>query len=188
MKHKYLVLLLIMVIATIAFFYFSSNKFSYNLRVIDAYDARIREEQERLNSAKVLNEQLQHVAKVIMNTMTTNRRFTTEEVNAFARRLADLAEKNEIKVHGFNHKTISTPNPHRLQHNYSMELHCTFVQMGQLLADLESMNHIVRVETIEIRPLQTDRRARDQQVTIETKDTVYRVNLELAAVKIVKEA
>ncbi len=63
MKRKYLYLLLLIAITAVAFFYFSNDTISAKTRRISAYDRRIKQEQEKLNSAKVLNEQLQLVQK-----------------------------------------------------------------------------------------------------------------------------
>ena len=67
-KQKYLILLCAMVLIALCFFYFTSNMISEKQDKIKRYDRRIKVEQEKLNSAKVLNEQLQHVSLVIKNT------------------------------------------------------------------------------------------------------------------------
>ena len=184
MKRKYAYLLLLIIITAVAFFYFSNDSISTKIRKIKAYDKRIKLEQEKLNSAKVLNEQLQLVSKVIMNSMTSEKNFTSDEVNSFIKVLADLADKYQIAVHSVFPKVVSSLNRHYLEQLYTMELNCTFIQMGQFLGDLESFNHIIKVKTLDVRPIDLDLKETDVG---EAPVTRYKVTLELSVYKIVKE-
>ena len=58
-KQRYLLLLFLMILSTLCFFYFSTNSVKAKIIKIDKYDEAIKEEQEKLNSAKVINDQLQ---------------------------------------------------------------------------------------------------------------------------------
>jgi len=185
MKRKYLYLLLLIAITAVAFFYFSNDTISAKTRRISAYDRRIKQEQEKLNSAKVLNEQLQLVSKVIMNSMTSEKDFSSDEVNSFIKILADLADKYQIAVHSLFPKVVSSLSRHYLEQLYTMELNCTFIQMGQFLGDLESFDHIIKVKTLDVRPIDTDLK---ETATGEIPATRYRVTIELSVYKIVKEA
>ncbi|MBN1948540.1 MAG: type 4a pilus biogenesis protein PilO [Candidatus Cloacimonetes bacterium] len=184
MKQKYLILLCLIVLITILFFYFSSNGIDKRVKRIARLDRTIKIEQEKLNSAKVLNEQLQQVSKVIRNSISEKDLFTTEEANAFIKRLADLADKYKIAIYAMYPKPITTVSRRYAEHLYTMEINCTFVQMGQLLSDLESFDNIIRVKTLDVRPQTEDKKTfYDEQ-----QETHYKVTLELSTYKIVKEA
>lgn len=185
MRRKYLYLLLLISITAVAFFYFSNDTISAKTRKIGAYDRRIKQEQEKLNSAKVLNEQLQLVSKVIMNSMTSEKKFSSDEVNSFIKILADLADKYQIAVYSLFPKVISSLSRYYLEQLYTMELNCTFIQMGQFLGDLESFDHIIKVKTLDVRPVDTDFK---ETITGEAPATRYKVTIELSVYKIVKEA
>ena len=183
-KQKYLILLCGMILVALCFFYFTSNMISEKQDKIRRYDRRIKVEQEKLNSAKVLNEQLQHVSLVIKNSMSDERNYSSEEANAFVKELADLADKYKITVNSLVPKFLTTIGSHYAEQLYTLELNSTFIQMGQFLSDLESFDYIIRIKTLDVRPLSQDNK---QLITQET-ETRYKVTLELSTFKIVKEA
>jgi len=184
MKQKYLLLFCLMILTAILFFYFSNNMINDKIKLIGRYDKRIKVEQEKLNSAKVLNEQLQQVSKVIENSISEEDKFTTDEANAFIKKLADLADKYEIAVHSLIPKVITSVSRRYAEHFYTMQLNCTFVQLGEFMSDLESFDHIIKIRTIDVRPLADDKKTLYEG----PQDTHYKVTLELSTFKIVKEA
>jgi len=185
MKHKYLVLFAVMILVAMVFFYFSSQSINSKIVKIKKYDKRIKLEQEKLNSAKVLNEQLKQVSQVIYNSITTDKNFSPEEVNEFTKRLADLADKYKIAVHALFPKAVSNAETHFLKQQYTLELVCTYVQLGKYLSDLESFNHIIKVKTLEVQPLT---KTKSESSATENNETRYKVTLELSVIKILKEA
>ncbi|RLC50229.1 MAG: hypothetical protein DRZ79_04725 [Candidatus Cloacimonadota bacterium] len=185
MKHKYLILFAAMILVAMVFFYFSSQSINAKIVKIKKYDKRIKVEQERLNSAKVLNEQLKQVSQVIYNSITTDKNFSPEEVNKFTKELADLADKYKIAVHALFPKAVSNAETHFLKQQYTMELVCTYVQLGKFLSDLESFNHIIKVKTLEVQPLA---KTKSESSSTENNETRYKVTLELSVIKILKEA
>ena len=185
MRQKYLILFAIMVLIAMMFFYFSSNIVYDKINRIKKFDRKIKVEQEKLNSAKVLNEQLQQVSKVIMNSMTKEKEYSADEVNEFTKKLADLADKYKIAVHSFFPKVISTVDTKFLEQLYTMELNCDYIQLGKLLADIESFDYIIKVKTIEVRPIGADKKKVGTDIETATR---YKVTLELSTFKIIKEA
>jgi Tfp pilus assembly protein PilO len=184
MKQKYLLLLCLMILSAVLFFYFSNDLINSKIKLVGRYDKRIKVEQEKLNSAKVLNEQLQEVSKVIENSISEDDKFTSDEANAFIKRLADLADKYKIAVHSMVPKVITTLSRRYAEQLYTMELNCTFLQLGEFLSDLESFDHIIKVRTIDVRPLTDDKKTLYEG----SQETHYKVTLELSTFKIVKEA
>ncbi len=174
-----------MIIITISFFYFSSDIISTKIKKISVYDKRIKRDQEKLNSAKVLNEQLQQVSKVIVNSITTDRKFNSEEVNNFVKKLATLSDQYKIAVHSLFPKVVSSIGSKYVEQQYTMELDCTFIQMGQFLTDLESYDNIIKVNTLDVRPLSVDSKKTSSEEDLVTH---YKVTLELSTFKIIKEA
>lgn len=182
MKNKYLTLLLIMAVLAVAFFYYGSEIINQKSRRVRAYDSRIKEEQEKLNSAKVLNDQLSEVSKVILASITEERSYSSQEINAFVKKLADLADRNKITVDNLVPKVVSGTNRHFVEQQYTLELNCTFVQLGNFLAELESFDNIMEVNTLSVNPVNRDEK------TDQLAETRYRVTMLLTTVKIVKEA
>jgi hypothetical protein len=95
-----------MIIVGILFFHFSSLIISNKIDRIDQYDERIKVEQEKLNSAKVLNEQLRQVSKVILGSITNKRNFDADEIGAFTKKLYDMADKYKFAIHSFNRTSL----------------------------------------------------------------------------------
>lgn len=184
MKQRYLLLLFVMIISSILFFYFSTNSVNAKIKKIGRYDEAIKEEQEKLNSAKVLNEQLKEVSKVIMQSMTTNTVFTTDEINSFVKKLADLSDKYKIAIDSIHPKVVAPEKSYLIEQQYSLSVVCTFVQMGQFLSDLESFDHIIKVKTLDVRPVKEKQTSAFDEIL----ETRYKVSFELSVYKIIKEA
>ena len=182
-KQKYLILFCIIILTTILFFYFTSNMINSKMKYIDRLDNAIKVDQEKLNAAKVLNEQLQQVSKVIVNSISKERYFSSDETNAFVIKLADLADRYRITVNSLTPKMVSGISKYYAEQLYTLELNCTFIQLGQFLTDLESFDHILKIKTLDVRPLSQD----SKNVNLE-EETRYKVSLELLNYKIVKEA
>lgn len=185
MRQHYLILLAVMIIISILFFHFSSLIISQKFERIDRYDQRIKVEQEKLNSAKVLNEQLRQVSKVILGSITTKRSFNADEIGEFTNELYDMADRYKFAIHSFSHKDISSLQGNFLEHLYTMELNCTFVQLGKFLTDLEALDYIIKVKTLDVDPYQSRGKS---EINEAGADTRYKVTIELSTFKIIKEA
>ena len=183
MKQRYLLLLFVMILSTICFFYFSTNSVKAKIEKIDKYDEAIKEEQEKLNSAKVINDQLQEVSKVIMQSMTNEKEFAIEDVNAFVKKLADLADKYKISIDSVSPKVVASDKSHLVEQKYTLSVVCTFIQMVQFLSELESFDHIIKVNTLDVRPVKEDKNT----IFDEIIDTRYKVTFELSVFMIIKE-
>ncbi len=184
MKQRYLLLLFVMILSTICFFYFSTNSVKTKIEKIDRYDEAIKEEQEKLNSAKVINDQLQEVSKVIIRSMTNEKEFAIDDVNAFVKKLADLADKYKISIDSVSPKVVSSDKSYLVEQEYTLSVVCTFIQMGQFLSELESFDHIIKINTLDVRPVKDDKNT----VFDEIIDTRYKVTFELSVFMIIKEA
>jgi Tfp pilus assembly protein PilO len=184
MRQQYLILLSVMILVTILFFHFSSQIISQKMSRIDRYDERIKVEQEKLNSAKVLNEQLRQVSRVILGSITTERRFDVDEIGTFTKEIHDMADKYKFAIHSFSHKNVSSIGGDLLEHLYTMELNCTYVQLGKFLTDLEALDYIIKVKTLDVVPYA----ARGKSEVIDTvSETRYKVAIDLSTFKIIKE-
>ena len=183
-KQRYLLLLFVMILSTLCFFYFSTNSIKTKIEKIDSYDEAIKVEQEKLNSAKVINDQLQEVSKVIMLSMTNEKVFAIEDVNAFVRQLASLADKYKISIDSLSPKVVSSDKSYLVEQEYTLSVVCTFIQMGQFLSELESFDHIIKLNTLDVRPVKEDK----TQTFDEIIDTRYKVTFELSVFMIIKEA
>jgi transcriptional regulator with XRE-family HTH domain len=169
-KQRYLLLLFVMILSTICFFYFSTNSIKAKINKIDDYDEAIKEEQEKLNSARVINDQLQEVSKVIMLSMTNENEFEIEEVNTFVKKLADLADKYKISIDSISPKVVSADKPYLVEQKYSLTVEC--------------IKRIVSTFPSDVRPLKEDKSKTSDEI-IETR---YKVTFELSVFMIIKEA
>ena len=182
MKQRYMILLFIMVIFSLIYFFYSWPIVNKKIHKIKVYDKAIKKDQEKLNSAKVLNDQLKDVSKVILNTITTHRSFSTDEINSFVKRLGDLADKYQIPVYVQTPTKISNQK-NIVEQGYSMEIKCTYVQLGKFLSDLESFDNISTIKTLQINPIK-----QNTKNAVIPKETHYKVNLELSVFKVIKES
>ncbi|MCF7793795.1 MAG: hypothetical protein K9N09_08605 [Candidatus Cloacimonetes bacterium] len=184
MKQKYLVLLCLMILSMLCFYYFSAQGINSTIREIKRHDNTIKKDQDKLNSAKVLNEQLKEVSKVITSSMSETKQFTPGETNEFIKKLATLADEYKIAVNTIFPKVIDTSNRNLLEQQYTMILNCTFIQMGQFLSKLESFDNIIKIKTLDVSPIKIDRKVNTEIDAV----TRYQVTIELSTFKIVKEA
>ncbi|HPR17623.1 MAG TPA: hypothetical protein PLD62_05200 [Candidatus Cloacimonadota bacterium] len=184
MRQKYLILLCLIILSMMAFYYFSSDTLKQKAELITKYDNTIKIEQDKLNSAKVLNEQLKEVSKVITQSMSTTREFTPEETNEFIKKLATLADQYQIGVNSLYPKVVSTSNKNLIEQQYTLVLNCTFIQMGQFISQLESFDNIIKIKTLDVSPINVEKQVGANADTV----TRYQVTIELSTFKIVKEA
>jgi len=185
MRQQYLLLLAVMIVISILFFHYSSVIITQKINNIDKYDKRIKIEQEKLNSAKVLNEQLRDVSRVILGSISNERKFDADEIGLFTKSLYDMAEKFKFAVHSYSHKDISSLSGDIVEHLYSMELNCTFVQLGKFLTELEALDQIIKIKTLDVVPYASKGK---QESLLDGQETRYKVTIELSTIKIVKEA
>ncbi|MCF7920450.1 MAG: hypothetical protein K9N06_11120 [Candidatus Cloacimonetes bacterium] len=184
MRQQYLILLAVMILIALLFFHYSSQLISQKKDRIDRFDTRIKVEQEKLNSAKVLNEQLRDVSRVILGSISNERKFNADEIGIFTKTLYDMADKYKFAVHSFSHKDISSLDGNFVEHLYTMELNCTFVQLGKFLTDLEALDYIVKIKTLDVVPYASRGKS---DALLEGQETRYKVTIELSAFKVVKE-
>jgi len=185
MKQHYLILLAFMIIVVPLFLRFSSQIIADKIDRIDKYDEEIKVEQEKLNSAKVLNDQLSQVSRVIKASITADKKFDTDEIGPFTKQLEDIAEKYKFPIVNYSHKDISAIGGSSLEHLYTMELNCTFVQLGKFLTDMEALDSIIKIKTLNVTPYQS--RGKSGMMDVGT-DTLYKIAIELSTFKIIKEA
>jgi Tfp pilus assembly protein PilO len=184
MKQKYLIVFAAVVIISMLFFFFSNQVINEKIDKIERLDNKIKKEQEKLNSAKVLNEELQQVSQVILNSMTKEKTFEPTEINSFVKKLADLADQYKIAVHSLTPKPIDAEQKNLIHHLFTLEINCTFIQLGQFMSDMESFDNIIKVKTLDVRPVTV----KSKGVTDLDTETKYKITLEILSYKIVKEA
>jgi len=182
MKIKYSILICAAILVAIIFFIITGSQLTKYSNQIRRVDQNIRAAQEQLNSAKVLNEDLKEVSTVIENSLTDSRELSNAEANDFVREIADFAYNNQIAVHALTPRAFFADN-RILEQQFAIELECTYVQLGQFLANIERYDYIIKVNTIDVKP-QTERFLEVDGNRI----TLYRVVIDLSILKIVREA
>ena len=183
MKERYLILLGAIAIVAFFFIYTANAMINNKLTDIRRVDRDIRRAQERLNSAKVMDEQLSQVSRVIENTLVSERFFSPDEINSFVRYLAEIADRYKIAVYSLLPRAAHSPAS-LIEHQFVMDIMCTYVQLGQFLTKIESMDYVVKVNTLDVKPV----RSTDTPFEVGGEVvTQYRVIIELSVFKIVKE-
>lgn len=183
MREKYIILIAAVLLIGILFFLTATNMVNNKLDAISRGDRVIRREQEMLNSAKVMDEQLSQVSRVIDNSLTDSAAFTADQINWFVRKFAELADKHEIAVFSSMPRPVHTGS-NLVEHQFTMDIMCTYVKLGRFLTEIEAMDHIIRLNTIDTKPI----RGEDSGLEVDgDRVTQYRVILELSALKIIRE-
>ena len=159
---------------------------SNNIKKINRVDKKIKRAQQKLNSAKILNEQLKEVSKVIENTMVTTKKIDVKEINAFVKQLADMADSFKIPVYSLVPKSDYNRESVFVKQQYTMEVNATYTQIGQFLSAIESLDKIVKITTLDVQPIK-NATAVYANSKKEKMETHYRVSSEFTTVKIVKE-
>lgn len=182
MKQKYLIFLAIIVVVSFAILSTTGMMINKQIKKITKIDKKIKINQEKLNSAKVLNQELSQVSKVIANTLTENKELSVDEANLFIKQLADLCDRYRISVISMFPR-ISYANNKILEQQFTIEVECTYVQLGQFLTSLEAFDYILKVNTLDVKPI-----SGNKDIQKLNGETLYRVTLELSIFKIVKES
>ena len=170
------------ILVSMSYIYFGRKMISDGRKKIVNIEKTIKKDQEKLNSAKVLNKELQQVSKVILNSMTKNRTYKAEEVNEFVSKLGDLADRFKIKIEGLSPRPSSKEGK-IVEQSYSLQIICDYVQLGKFLAELERFDYIMKLNTLDVKPVHGKR---DSAPSVGA--TRYKVAIELSTFKIIKEA
>ncbi|MDP2172935.1 MAG: type 4a pilus biogenesis protein PilO [Candidatus Cloacimonadaceae bacterium] len=184
MREKYIVLILIILLVAVGFFMLTASMISKNTSNIGQLDNKIKVSQEKLNSARIMDEQLSQFALIIDNSLTRKPSFSFDEVNQFKTSIGELAHHRRITIN-----KLSDANkfslPGLIETTYNMELEATFVQMGQFVSDLEALDHIIKIHALDITPAQISDKDKSKLANTESR---YRVTIELSIFKVKKEA
>ncbi len=191
MKERYLIVLLGIILLSFVFFYSGSLMMNSKMKEISKYDKKIAKAIEQLNSAQVLNKELSGVAQVIRNSITDaeTEKFSATEINQFANQLAAFADSLKIPVESLSPKESYSPGK-VMDHQFTLVLTCTYVQLGQFITKLERTDKIIRIDAIDVTPLRQEKKTLQEQDSAvqEEEQTRYRVTLELSLFKVRKEA
>ena len=193
MKERYLIVLLGIILLSFVFFYTGGLMINNEIKDIKKYDKKIDKAVEQLNSAQVLNKELSGVAKVIRNSITDSdtEKFSAVEINAFANQLANFADTLQIPIISLSPKESYSPGK-VMEHQFTLVLECTYVQLGKFITKLERSDQIIRINTLDVVPLREEKKPVAQQEAeaegaVEENATRYRVTLDLSTYKVRKE-
>ncbi len=184
MREKYYVFILGMILITILFFWLGGNSIKKNSSEVTSYDKKIKTTLEKLNSAMLMDEQLEAFSEIINNSLTTSERFSVDELNEFQKKIEQIRDVNQMKL-----IKISDSNKFAeagmIETTYSLELEGTFQQMGRFISALEALNHIIKIQYLDISPTQGSGRNVQLDPNAPNK---YKITLEMSIFKVKKEA
>ncbi|HNV61710.1 MAG: type 4a pilus biogenesis protein PilO [Candidatus Cloacimonadota bacterium] len=183
MRERYLIFILCILLITILFFMFTINSVTAKQHKIKELDRKIKTAQEKLNSARIMDQQLSQFSRIIDNSLTREASFSFDEINAFKTTIGRLADQRTITINKLSDSNkFSLPG--LVETTYNLELEATYVQIGQFISDLESMDNIIKIQALDISPLAVS----DKEVTAPNAPNRYRVTLELSVFKVKREA
>ncbi len=181
MKEKYLVFILGIILISVLFFLLAGNSLKKNLGEVESYDKKIKTTLEKLNSAMIMDQQLSQFREILDNSLTTDAKFSVDELNAFQKEIERLRDQNQMKL-----IKISDSNKFAeagmIETTYSIELQGTFRQMGQFISELEAQNHIIKIQYLDVSPLQASEKNNPNATNI------YRITMEISIFKVKQEA
>ncbi len=189
MKQKYLILALVMILFGVLFFLISGSLIGKKISQVSELDKKIKIAQEKLNSAKIMNQQLSQFTLIIDNSLTKQKTFNPGEVNNFVKNLADLADQNKIAVLAIYPKEVQS-SLNLVEQQYILELNTSYIQLGQFLSNLEALDNIVKINTLDVTPLSETESGQNKnktKVATGAKVARYKVALELSVFKVQKE-
>ncbi|HNX37217.1 MAG TPA: type 4a pilus biogenesis protein PilO [Candidatus Cloacimonadota bacterium] len=181
MRERYYILILLIILSSVIFLMIGSNSLHSNLRKIEQYDKKIKTAQEKLNSSKILEEQLSQFALIIDNSLTKDSAFSFDEINQFKTRIGEIANQSAISINRLSDSNKFS-QPGLIECTYNMELEANYVQVGQFISAIESMDNLIKIHALDISPAQTTNK---QEVS--TGPNRYKVTIELSVFKVKKE-
>lgn len=182
MREKYLVLILVMVAAVAGFYFLSSENLKKNLREIRDIDEQIKVSQEKLNSARIMDQELSQFSLIIENSLTKTPKFSFDEINDFKTKIGEMAHQRQISINKMS-DTNKFSLPNMIESTYNLELEATYVQIGQFISDLEAQDNIIKIQALDIAPAQVS----EKDIKTANQASRYRVTLELSVFKVKKE-
>lgn len=184
MRERYLIFIAGMVLITILFFWWSCESVKETTAEVKRLDDKIKSTTEKLNSATLMNEQLQGFSEIIDNSLTSDDKFSIDELNNFKILIDRIRDENRLRMIKIS-DTNKFGEAGLIENTYNMELEGTFQQIGQFLAELERQNYIIKIQFLDISAAQVIGRETEQP-----KDSVnrYKMTLEMSLYKAKKEA
>lgn len=183
MKERYLILIVIMLAAGAIFILFTNKSLTTNLDQIHRLDNEIKVAQEKLNSARIMEQELQQFAMVIDNALTRESRFSFDEINDLKTRIGEIAHERQISINRMADASKWTM-PNLIESTITLELEADYIQIGKFISDLESQDNIIKIQSLDISPANL---SQEEQQTAAGKASRYRVLMELSVFKVKKE-
>lgn len=182
MKQRYTILVLLMLLIAVLFFVLTGNNVKNKRDKITDLDNKIKTTQEKLNSARIMDQQLSQFALIIDNSLTKSPSFSFDEINAFKTEIGKLADQRSITIN-----KLSDANKFSLkgliETTFTVEMEATYIQLGQFISDLESLDNILKIHSFDISPIQNTGQDKDQKVG----PNRYKMSLEMSIFKVKKE-
>jgi len=183
MKERYSILVLLIVLIGVVFFMLTANSVHKARTQIEELDSKIKTAQEKLNSARIMDQQLSQFALIIDNSLTKTASFSFDEINDFKTKIGELADQRSIQLNKLSDSNkFSLPG--LIETTYNIELEATYVQIGQFISDLEALDNIIKIHALDISPTQVS----DKEVRAPGAPNRYRLTMELSIFKVKKEA
>jgi Tfp pilus assembly protein PilO len=159
----------------------SSETLNKNIAQVQNLDSQIKSSQEKLNSARIMDQELSQFAMIIDNSLSKENKFSFDEINAFKTGIGQMAHERQISITKLS-DTSKWSLPNLIEITFNMELEATYRQIGQFISDLESQDFIIKIQNLDISPIQSS----DEEI-MANAESRYRVLLEISVFKVKKE-
>ncbi len=182
MKERYTILVLLILLIGVVFFMLTANTVKKTKTQIEVLDTKIKTAQEKLNSARIMEQQLSQFALIIDNSLTKTASFSFDEINDFKTKIGQIADQRSIQLNKLSDSNkFSLPG--LIETTYNIELEASYVQIGQFISDLEALDNIIKIHALDISPTQVS----DREVRAPGAPNRYRLTMELSIFKVKKE-
>ena len=181
MKRNYFILIILIILFSVAYYYFADVVISNRVDEVAKLDRQIRLARQDLNSLIVQNEKLGEFTTILTNTLTKDTEFSSDEIHEIIFILDEIAQRYAINISGINHKSLFTAAD-QLDHEFSFVFDATYVRLGRFLNDLEKMDYLTVINAFTIDPVRSVEKKHEIK-NVEDLEKDYTVNLSISFIK-----
>ena len=181
MKRNYFILIVLILLFSVAYWYFAAAVVTNRVTEITKLDRKIKSARQDLNSLIVQNEKLGEFTTILSNTLTKDSDFSSDEIHEIIFILDEIAQRYAINISGINHKSLFTAAD-QLEHEFSFVFDATYVRLGKFMNDLEKMDYLTVVNDFTIDPVKNTEKKKDIK-NVEDLEKDYTVNLSISFIK-----
>lgn len=197
MKDKYLALSVGVILLAGLFFVMGSVLVRKQLAEVERLDIQTRSTLGKLNSARIMEQQLSRFGSILTQSLTSDQAFSEDELKNFNQELEGLIRQNQLEKFLFDpakkNSWLETgnkyPEPGMIETTFSFQLTGTFAQLGQFVSELEALDQVVKIRYLDVSPAPPEEPGlteESEQAMDPGVGDLYRLAVEFSLLKVVK--